>query len=155
MENVLIEALKNKYRFEYKGLINVEDLFDINLEGLDQIYRDLKKVENDLQSDSLLDANENPLKKETENKINIVKNIFEIKVEEIEQAKIALAKKAQREKILAIIENKQDQELSEKSIKELRKIYDSLLWTLSFMVGFHFLIVFYDTFDFYLWTSLP
>ena len=127
MENVLIEALKNKYRFEYKGLINVEDLFDINLEGLDQIYRDLKKVENDLQSDSLLDANENPLKKETENKINIVKNIFEIKVEEIEQAKIALAKKAQREKILAIIENKQDQELSEKSIKELRKIYDSLL----------------------------
>lgn len=128
MENILIEALKNKYRFEYKGLINVEDLFDINLEGLDQIYRDLKKVENDLQSDSLLDANENPLKKETENKINIVKNIFEIKVEEIEQAKIALAKKAQREKILAIIENKQDQELSEKSIKELRKIYDSLLW---------------------------
>ena len=103
MENILIEALKNKYRFEYKGLINVEDLFDINLEGLDQIYRDLKKVENDLQSDSLLDANENPLKKETENKINIVKNIFEIKVEEIEQAKIALAKKAQREKILAII----------------------------------------------------
>ena len=127
MENILIEALKNKYRFEYKGLINVEDLFDINLKGLDQIYRDLKKVENDLQSDSLLDANENPLKKETENKIKIVKNIFEIKVEEIEQAKIALAKKAQREKILAIIENKQDQELSEKSIKELRKIYDSLL----------------------------
>lgn len=128
MEKILIEALKNKYRFEYKGLINVEDLFDINLKGLDQIYRDLKKVENDLQSDSLLDANENPLKKETENKIKIVKNIFEIKVEEIEQAKIALAKKAQREKILAIIENKQDQELSEKSIKELRKIYDSLLW---------------------------
>lgn len=127
MEKILIEALKNKYRFEYKGLINVEDLFDINLKGLDQIYRDLKKVENDLQSDSLLDANENPLKKETENKIKIVKNIFEIKVEEIEQAKIALAKKAQREKILAIIENKQDQELSEKSIKELRKIYDSLL----------------------------
>ena len=127
MEKILIEALKNKYRFEYKGLINVEDLFDINLKGLDQIYRDLKKVENDLQSDSLLDANENPLKKETENKIKIVKNIFEIKVDEIEQAKIALAKKAQREKILAIIENKQDQELSEKSIKELRKIYDSLL----------------------------
>lgn len=127
MEKIFIEALKNKYRFEYKGLINVEDLFDINLKGLDQIYRDLKKVENDLQSDSLLDANENPLKKETENKIKIVKNIFEIKVEEIEQAKIALAKKAQREKILAIIENKQDQELSEKSIKELRKIYDSLL----------------------------
>ncbi|WP_295621344.1 hypothetical protein [uncultured Methanobrevibacter sp.] len=59
-------------------------------------------------------------------KINIVKSIFEMKEAEIEKTKIALANKAQRDKILAIIENKQDQELSEKSIEELRKIYDEL-----------------------------
>ncbi len=49
-----------------------------------------------------------------------------MKEAEIEKTKIALANKAQRDKILAIIENKQDQELSEKSIEELRKIYDEL-----------------------------
>lgn len=121
-----IEALKKKYRFEYKGLINVEDLFDLKLEDLDYIYKNLKRNENDLQVDSLLDANKNPLKKEIENKINIVKAIFDMKEAEIESAKIAMANKVQRDKILAIIENKQDQELSEKSIDELRKIYDSL-----------------------------
>ena len=126
MDNMWIEALKNKYRFEFKGLINVEDLFDLKLEDLDYIYKNLKKDENDLQVDSLLDANKNPLKKEIEHKINIVKAIFEMKEQEIENAKIAMANKAQRDKILAIIENKQDQELSEKSIEELRKIYDSL-----------------------------
>ena len=34
--------------------------------------------------------------------------------------------KARKEKILAIIENKQDQELSEKSIEELKEIYNNL-----------------------------
>ena len=126
MDNMWIEALKKKYRFEYKGLINVEDLFDLKLEDLDYIYKNLKRNENDLQVDSLLDANKNPLKKEIENKINIVKAIFDMKEAEIESAKIAMANKVQRDKILAIIENKQDQELSEKSIDELRKIYDSL-----------------------------
>ena len=126
MDNMWIEALKNKYRFEFKGLINVEDLFDLRLEDLDHIYKGLKRDENDLQVDSLLDANKNPLKKEIEVKINIVKTIFEMKEEEIEKAKVARANKAQKEKILAIIENKQDQELTEKSIDELRKIYNSL-----------------------------
>ena len=126
MDNILIEALKHKYRFEYKGLINIEDLFDLRLQDLDQIYKNLKKDENDLQADSLLDASKNPLKREIENKIQIVKTVFEIKETEIENIKIALANKAKRDRILAIIENKQDQELSEKSIEELREIYDSL-----------------------------
>lgn len=126
MDKILIEALKNKYRFEYKGLINVEDLFDLRLKDLDQIYKNLKKDEIDLQADSLLDASKNPLKREIENKIHIVKTVFEIKETEIENIKIALANKAKRDRILAIIENKQDQELSEKSIEELREIYDSL-----------------------------
>ena len=126
MDNIWIEALKKKYRFEFKGLINLEDLFDLRLVDLDYIYKNLKRDENDLQVESLLDASKNPLKRELEIKINIVKSIFEMKEAEIEKTKIALANKAQRDKILAIIENKQDQELSEKSIEELRKIYDEL-----------------------------
>ena len=53
MTDIWIECLKNKYRFEFKGLINVEDLFDLKLEDLDLIYRELKKNEADLQGDSL------------------------------------------------------------------------------------------------------
>jgi hypothetical protein len=126
MSNIWIESLKNKYRFEFKGLISAEDLFDLNLEDLDAIYKKLKKDEQDLQGDSLLESKENPLKAEIENKILIVKEVFDMKLAEIEANKRLQANRAQKAKILAIIENKQDQELSEKSIEELKQIYDNL-----------------------------
>ena len=126
MKNIWIESLKNKYRFEFKGLINIEDLFDLKLEDLDTIYRNLKKQEQELEGDSLLETKDNPAKAEIETKILVVKEIFNMKQAEIEANKRALANKAQKAKILAIIENKQDQELSEKSIEELKEIYDNL-----------------------------
>lgn len=126
MNDIWIECIRNKYRFEFKGLISVEDLFDLKLEDLDAIYRGLKKEEQDLLGDSLLETAENPAKREVETKIDVVKSIFAIKKIEMENAQKALANKAQKAKILAIIENKQDQELSEKSIEELREIYDNL-----------------------------
>ena len=126
MNDIWIDCIRNKYRFEFKGLISAEDLFDLKLEDLDVIYRGLKKEEQELLGDSLLETAENPAKREVEAKIDIVKSIFAIKKVEMENAKRALENKAQKAKILAIIENKQDQELSEKSIEELRKIYDSL-----------------------------
>ncbi|WP_298502421.1 hypothetical protein [uncultured Methanobrevibacter sp.] len=126
MTDIWIECLKNKYRFEYRGLISVEDLFDLNLEDLDLIYRGLKRAENDLLGDSLIETADNPKKREVEAKIEIVKSVFDMKQTEMENAKRAFENKVQKAKILAIIENKQDQELSEKSIEELKKIYDSL-----------------------------
>ena len=126
MTNIWIESLKNKYRFEFKGLINIEDLFDLKLEDLDTIYRNLKKQEQELEGDSLLETKDNPAKAEIETKILVVKEIFNMKQAEIEANKRTLANKAQKAKILAIIENKQDQELSEKSIEELKEIYDNL-----------------------------
>ena len=126
MTNIWIECLKNKFRFEFKGLINVEDLFDLNLADLDAIYKNLKKEEKDLQGDSLLGNDENPKVREVELKIEIVKAIFDMKKAEIARAERALANKAQKDKILAIIEDKENQELSEKSIDELREIYLNL-----------------------------
>jgi hypothetical protein len=126
MTNIWIDGLKNKFRFEFKGLISVEDLFDLTLADLDLIYKNLKKEEKDLQGDSLLGNDENPKVREVEVKIEIVKAIFEMKKAEIARAEKALANKAQKDKILAIIEDKENQELSEKSIDELREIYLNL-----------------------------
>lgn len=124
--NAWIECLKNKYRFEFKGLIGVEDLFDLKLEDLDLIYRNLKNEGKDLQGDSLLDTAKNPKVGEIQVKIDVVKAVFDIKQTDIKNAEKALANKAQKEKILAIIEDKENQELSEKSIEELKEIYSNL-----------------------------
>ena len=126
MTNIWVECLKNKFRFEFKGLISTEDLFDLTLADLDAIFKNLKKEEKDLQGDSLLDNDENPKVNEVEVKIEVVKAIFDMKKAEIARAERALANKAQKDKILAIIENKENQELSEKSIDELREIYLNL-----------------------------
>ena len=126
MTNIWVECLKNKFRFEFKGLISTEDLFDLTLADLDAIYKSLKKEESDLQGDSLLGNDENPNVREVEVKIEVVKAIFDMKKAEIARAERALANKAQKDKILAIIEDKENQELSEKSIDELREIYLNL-----------------------------
>ena len=126
MTNIWIECLKNKYRFEFKGLLNVEDLFDLKLKDLDLIYKKLKRDEMDLQGDSLLDEADNPAKHEISVKIDIVKAVFAIKKAEMDAAQKALENKAQKAKILAIIEDKQNQELSQKSIEELKEIYDNI-----------------------------
>ncbi|MDO5826097.1 MAG: hypothetical protein Q4Q22_06935 [Methanosphaera sp.] len=126
MSNIWIESLENKYRFEFKGLINVEDLFDLNLEDLDKIYRNLKNDEKQLQGDSLLDKEDNPRLTEVETKIKIVQSVFKIKDAEIKGKQQEIIKNARKQKILSIIEDKQDQELSKKSIEELRELYDEL-----------------------------
>ncbi|WP_405290699.1 hypothetical protein [Methanobrevibacter sp.] len=126
MTNIWVECLKNKFRFEFKGLISTEDLFDLTLADLDAIYKNLKKEESDLQGDSLLENDENPNVREVEVKIEVVKAIFDMKKAEIARAERALANKAQKDKILAIIEDKENQELSEKSIDELKEIYLNL-----------------------------
>ncbi len=126
MINIWVECLKNKFRFEFKGLISTEDLFDLTLADLDAIYKNLKKEESDLQGDSLLENDENPNVREVEVKIEVVKAIFDMKKAEIARAERALANKAQKDKILAIIEDKENQELSEKSIDELKEIYLNL-----------------------------
>ena len=76
MTNIWVECLKNKFRFEFKGLISTEDLFDLTLADLDAIYKSLKKEESDLQGDSLLGNDENPKVREVEVKIEVVKAVF-------------------------------------------------------------------------------
>jgi uncharacterized protein YfkK (UPF0435 family) len=44
MNDIWIECIRNKYRFEFRGLISAEDLFDLKLEDLDVIYKGLKKT---------------------------------------------------------------------------------------------------------------
>ncbi|AWX31692.1 hypothetical protein [Methanosphaera sp. BMS] len=126
MNKIWIESLQNKYRFEFKGLISVEDLFDLKLEDLNCIYISLKKKEKELQIDSLMDKEDSPQIKEVETKIEIVKSIFKMKDAEIKRRQQEVINNSRKQKILSIIEDKQDQELSEKSVEELRKIYEEL-----------------------------
>ena len=112
-------ATKKAYRFNYKGLISVEDLWDLNVEELDKIYKSLKKQQKNNSEESLLQTVSKE-DKELQNKIDIIKTIVNDKLIAKEKAIKAAEKKAKNQRILEIMADKKDAALKEKSIEELQ-----------------------------------
>ena len=112
-------ATKKKYRFNFKGQITVEDLWDLSVEDLDKIYKNLKSQQRNASEESLLHT----VSKEDKvlsNKIEIIKTIVMDKLAAKERAIKAAEKKAQNQRVLEIMADKQDAALKEKSIEELQ-----------------------------------
>lgn len=121
MENNIFErATRNKYRFPFKGQISVEDLWDLSLPGLDSVYKQLNKLKKANDEESLLEV-KSVEDVELEEKIAIVKYIVKYKQHVAEQKLLERENKEYNEKIMKIIERKQDQALENMSIEELQK----------------------------------
>ena len=112
-------ATKKKYRFNYKGQLTVEDLWDLSVQELDKIYKNLKSQQKAALEESLLQT----VTKEDKvilNKIEIIKVIVADKQAAMQKQMERMAQKAQKQRILEIMADKQDAELKEKSIEELQ-----------------------------------
>ena len=118
-------ATRNKVRFPYKGLISVEDLWDLPVTELDKIYKTLNAQVKQSQEESLL-AIKSEADEELEVQIAIVKHIVDVKLRERAAAEKAAEKKAQKQKILGIIAKKQDESLENASIEELNAMLAEL-----------------------------
>lgn len=125
MEKMFEYATRNKVRFPFKGLISVEDLWDLTLTNLDSIYKTLNKQVKQSEEESLLDT-KTTVDKELDVQIAIVKHIVAVKLAEQEEREKASAKKAQKQKIMAIIASKQDEALQNSSVEDLQKMLDEL-----------------------------
>ena len=124
MADLFKVAAKKKYRFNYKGSITVEDLWDLSVEELDGIYKRLKAQQRNYSEESLLQSVSKE-DKELTNKIDIIKTIVSDKLIAKERALKAAEKKAQNQRILEIMADKQDAALKEKSIDELKAMLDT------------------------------
>lgn len=125
MEKMFEYAVRNKVRFPFKGLISVEDLFDLSLINLDSIYKTLNKQVKQSEEESLLNT-KTTIDKELDVQIAIVKHIVAVKLAEQEAREKASAKKEQKQKIMAIIASKQDEALQNSSVEDLQKMLDEL-----------------------------
>lgn len=125
VENIFEYATRNKIRFSFRGLISVEDLWDLSLTNLDSIYKELNKQSKQSEEESLLN-----IKTQEDELLNvqieIVKYIVSVKLAEKEAREKASAKKAQKQKIMSIIAAKQDEALQNSSIDDLQKMLDEL-----------------------------
>lgn len=124
-KNIFEIATRNKIRFEFRGLISVEELFDLQLEELDSIFKKLSKEKKESSEESLLDTKttENSL---LETKIEIIKYIVNDKLERAERNVKAFEKAEKKQKIMSILSRKKDSELEEKSTEDLEEMLNSL-----------------------------
>lgn len=124
MANLFEIASREKYRFPYKGMISVEDLWDLSLSQLDSIYKTLNKALKVQGEDSLLSETSND--PTTTNMVEIVKHIFTVKQEEVKARKIAAENAEKRKRIMEIIAQKQDEALLHMSEADLQKMLTDL-----------------------------
>ena len=122
--NIFERAVREKTRFNFKGLISVEDLWDLSLESLDSIYGNLSSDLDALPKKSLLSANTQQ-RDEIEFKQSIIKHIVETKQAEAEAVKQYKANSAKKQMILDIIAAKQNEQYQEMSIDDLKRLAES------------------------------
>jgi hypothetical protein len=125
MGDMFEKAVKGKYRFPYKGQIAVEDLYDLSLGSLDTVFKTLNAEVKKTDEESLLQT------KSAEDdilatKIEIVKYIFNEKLEEKKNQQEAAERKEKKQKIMQIIATKQDEALQNASVEDLQKMLDEL-----------------------------
>ncbi len=116
-------AAENKLRFPYKGSISIEDLYDLDVEELDMIFKTLNREVKKSNEESLL-AKKSDSDTKLNVKIEIIKKIVSKKLAEIEESKNAIMKKHKNEKIMELIAQKQDENLRSLSIDELKKMLE-------------------------------
>lgn len=123
--NMFEVAVRNKFRFPFRGVISVEDLWDLSVEDLDSIFKSLNSKLKRVKEESLLDTKTRQ-DEELDMKIEIVKYIVNVKLEERQSRLQAKENKQQKQKILKMIAEKQDESLQNKSIDELKAMIDKL-----------------------------
>lgn len=124
-EKMFETAVRNKMRFPYKGQISVEDLWDLDVNALDGVFKTLNSKVKVSQEESLLRTRS----KESEElmvQIEIVKYIVSVKLAEAEARKNAEANRAKKQQILGILADKQESDLKNKSPEELQAMLAAL-----------------------------
>ena len=126
------KALRKQYRYPTTvGQVTTEDLWKLPLTSragkpcLDDTAKTINRELKDKEEESFVTASAsgNP---ELQEKLDIVKHVIHTKLEERQAAKVALERKAQKEKIMEIIATKKDQELQDKDVNELEAMLASL-----------------------------
>lgn len=128
--NALFEmATQFKFRYPYKGMITTEDLWDLSLDQLDIVYKALNKELKDIDGESLIaakSANEGVKANELKNKIEVVKYIFESKRRSTDLARMAAEHAAEKQRIMGILADMEDNALRNMSKEELLKRLNEL-----------------------------
>lgn len=119
-ENLFESATRSKMRFPFKGMISVEDLWDLSLTNLDTVFKTLNAEAKKSEEESLLNTKSKE-DEEISNKIEIVKYIVSVKLDEKKKREDAKKNAEMRQRLLEIKAKRQDAALENMSDEDLDK----------------------------------
>lgn len=125
-KNIFEIAVREKYTYNFRGLIKTEDLYDLKLTDLDTIYKGLKSDLAQLGEDSLIDSVDTEAKETINNKIEIVKAVVDYKREVKKNLEDAKAKAETKRRLKDLIAQKENETLEGKSLDELKAMLAEL-----------------------------
>jgi hypothetical protein len=124
-EKMFEVATRTKMRFPFRGMISVEDLWDLSVENLDSIFKSLNSQVKQAKEESLLDSKTKE-DEFLEMQIEIVKYIVKTKLEENALRIQAKEKKEKKQKLMSILSAKQEEDLQNKSVEEIQAMLNEL-----------------------------
>jgi hypothetical protein len=114
------KATRKKLRFPTtNGMLSVEDLWDLSLTQLDKLAVSLNRQIKEVGEESFISNKKVP--ENVQLSFDIVKHVIAVKIAEADAKKLAAERKAKRDKLMEIIEQKQNETDLGKSIDDLRK----------------------------------
>ena len=124
-KNMFEVATREKMRFPFKGMISVEDLWDLSVQNLDKVFKTLNSQRKEAQEESLLNVKSSE-DEVLDTQIAIVKYIVGVKLEEQAARVKAAENKEKKQKIMALMAKKDDEAMENMSKEELQKLLDEL-----------------------------
>lgn len=117
---LFINTTRANYQFPFRGMINVIDLWDLSLTNLDSVFKTLNAESKKSEEESLLNTKSKE-DEEVSNKIEIVKYIVSVKLDEKKKREDAKKNAEMRQRLLEIKAKRQDAALENMSDEELDK----------------------------------
>ncbi|MBP0062377.1 hypothetical protein JYQ78_03810 [Anaerobutyricum hallii] len=118
--NLFEVATRANYQFPFRGMINVIDLWDLSLTNLDSVFKTLNAEVKKFEEESLLHTKSKE-DEEISNKIEIVKYIVNVKLNEKKKRENDIKNAETRQKLLEIKAKRQNAALENMSDEELDK----------------------------------
>jgi len=123
--NIFEQATRRALRFESsKGELSVEQLWDLPLQSrnqfdLDTVAKTVNRQLNDVTEESFVSTRENAAKATLTLKLELIKHIIAVKLQEVDEAHNRANKASEKEKLLRLLEEKQNESLRSLTADEI------------------------------------
>ena len=120
------KLIKEKVRFKTaQGIVTSEDVYDLGLEDLNTLAKSLNKQIKDSEEESFIKT-KTTANTTLELKFEFVKHVIDVKLKEADERKTAKEKAVKRAKIMELMNQKENEELSSKSLDDLKKLLEEV-----------------------------